>query len=185
MTDIYIYDGEFKRGEEGYPMIQRGALMFAEKHGIELTEMPQIKVAEGGKPYFENCDIKFSLSHSGQMWMCAYSDNEIGVDIQEMKETASWEKIADRHFKSNEKAYVELWGIDGFFEIWSSKEAFGKMTGRGFFDEMPEMVDDNHDLIKDVVYNEASLSMIKIDIHPQIKCFLCAQDEEYSVDMLL
>ena len=35
-----------------------------------------------GKPYFENSDIYFNISHSGNYVVAAVSEHEIGVDIQ-------------------------------------------------------------------------------------------------------
>ena len=185
MTEIYIYEGEFEHGEKGYDMIKRGLYNYMLSKGNELTEFPEIKKEEGGKPYFVDSCVEFSLSHSGQMWMCAYSDMPCGLDVQIMKEDTKWEKISERHYGENEKAYVNLWGIDGFFTVWAAKEAFGKMTGRGFFDDMPEMIDNHHELIKKIVYNDKIFYMTEIEIAHDVKCFLCTTDESHSIKLLV
>lgn len=88
-----------------------------------------------GKPYLKDYPYFFSLSHSGEYVLCAISDEEIGVDIQEMKPCDA-EKIGERFFAEEEKEKLrrcrnERERLDCFYEIWSGKEAYGKMTGEG------------------------------------------------------
>ncbi len=88
-----------------------------------------------GKPYFKDYPYYFSLSHSGDYVLCAISDEEIGADIQEMKPCDA-ERIATRFFTEEEKEKLrkcreEGEKLDCFYEIWSCKEAYGKMTGEG------------------------------------------------------
>ena len=72
-----------------------------------------------GKPYIEGNPFYFSLSHSGNYAVCAISDSPIGVDIEKEKELS--ERIKGRFAKN----IVE----------WTEKEAKGKLTGVGFFDD--------------------------------------------------
>lgn len=90
---------------------------------------------QNGKPFFrEYPQIRFSLSHSGEYVMAAFSDVEIGCDIQQMKKTDL--KIAQRFFTPEEYAYVT--GREGsaaqeevFYRIWVLKESFLKAVGTG------------------------------------------------------
>ena len=53
--------------------------------------------AERGKPYFPNTpSIHFSVSHSGDIFACAFSDEPVGVDIQEYKIDRTKRSVAAR-----------------------------------------------------------------------------------------
>lgn len=88
-----------------------------------------------GKPFFrEYPQIRFSLSHSGEYVMAAFSDVEIGCDIQQMKHTDL--KIAHRFFAPEEYRYVTGWEEadaqeEAFYRIWVLKESFLKAVGTG------------------------------------------------------
>ncbi len=91
-----------------------------------------------GKPYFCDLPMHFSISHtenrngekSFYLWGCAVSDLEVGLDFQWVR-PARYMKIAKRHFTENEIGYVEKNGIDGFFALWTRREAVGKAVGIG------------------------------------------------------
>ena len=88
-----------------------------------------------GKPFFrEYPQIRFSLSHSGEYVMAAFSDVEIGCDIQQMEQTDL--KIARRFFAPEEYAYIkeqeeESAQEEAFYRIWVLKESFLKAVGTG------------------------------------------------------
>jgi len=87
-----------------------------------------------GKPYFlDNQKVHFSLSHSGNIAICAVSDTVLGIDIQKIQDFN--ENICHRFFRKNEKDYVLNAPCENrknnFFRIWTLKEAYAKMTGCG------------------------------------------------------
>ncbi len=88
-----------------------------------------------GKPFFQNYEsLHFSLSHSGNIALCAVSDKKIGADIQLMGDFS--DGICKKYFFKNETDYVlSASSLDEkterFFRIWTLKEAFSKMTGDG------------------------------------------------------
>ncbi|MBQ6894837.1 MAG: 4'-phosphopantetheinyl transferase superfamily protein [Clostridia bacterium] len=88
-----------------------------------------------GKPFFLNYDsLHFSLSHSGNIALCAVSDKKIGADIQLMGDFTVG--ICKKYFSQNEADYVLSAPSSDektkrFFRIWTLKEAFSKMTGDG------------------------------------------------------
>lgn len=98
---------------------------------------------ENGKPYLkEYPEYKYNISHSGDMVMMAYSKQELGVDIEELRVKDT--KVAKRCFVPHEYLYV-LNGNDDlntkmlseaersrrFFEMWTLKEAYLKLIGKG------------------------------------------------------
>lgn len=88
-----------------------------------------------GKPYFENVPVKFSISHTGNLWGCIMSYSDVGLDLQEIKKNVKAEKLAGRFFSEDEYEYVRNNDIYGFFRVWTVKEAYVKYTGRGLFGE--------------------------------------------------
>ena len=102
--------------------------------GLREKEM-QHGITETGRPFFENRpDIHFSVSHSGAKVTVAFSDGEIGADIEEIKNADL--KIAKRFF--NEKEYEYLNSITDsekqtaeFYRLWTMKESYTKLTGFG------------------------------------------------------
>ena len=87
-----------------------------------------------GKPEISELPLNFSLSHSGSYVICAVSERRIGADIQQLKDTDS-RKLAQRFFAESEYKELEKCGESGrqrlFFEMWTRKEAYGKLTGEG------------------------------------------------------
>lgn len=85
-----------------------------------------------GKPYFKDRRINFNISHSGNAVMCAIGFDDIGVDIQAIKDIAI-SKVASLFFSQEE---VFVLSRDGFgknllSEIWCVKESYIKMLGLG------------------------------------------------------
>jgi len=103
--------------------------------------------AKYGKPFIKKISRKdggridrvlhFSLSHSGDMLICAVARYNIGADCQltNIKDINICKKIAARFYSPQEllllDGLTELNYIDKFFEIWAKKEAYVKYTGKG------------------------------------------------------
>ncbi|MCR5053876.1 MAG: 4'-phosphopantetheinyl transferase superfamily protein [Lachnospiraceae bacterium] len=103
-----------------------------------LSPMPPVTVLNKGKPVFTDIDwLFFSISHSEDVAACVVSDEgNIGLDVQKMNKRSDPLKIGKRFFHPDE--YTLLSSTDDeearrllFFKIFSSKEAFVKMTGDG------------------------------------------------------
>ena len=109
-----------KSAEDRARSVGAGAVLrFAVEDSTDLNyDLLDFKTTESGKPYIENDPIFISLSHSGDYAVCAVSDSPIGVDIEQEREFS--QKIKERFAKS----VLE----------WTKKEAKGKLTGGGFFD---------------------------------------------------
>ena len=81
-----------------------------------------------GKPFAENLPVFFSISHSGDFVVCAVSDNEIGIDIEKIRPINL--KAAEKFATKKETDYINS-ASNGFFEIWTLKEAYFKCIGTG------------------------------------------------------
>lgn len=105
---------------------------------LESLEAPlpfSYRYGQGGKPYFENYPYYFNLSHSGDYVVCALSEREVGIDIQEHR-GAALERVAQRYFSPAE-VFALMQAQDRaalFFRLWARKEAYGKLIGKGIME---------------------------------------------------
>ena len=83
---------------------------------------------EHGKPCAENVSVHFNSSHSADMVICCISDDEIGIDIEKIKPFNP--KAANKFATEDELEYISS-KENGFFEIWTLKEAYFKCIGTG------------------------------------------------------
>lgn len=104
--------------------------------GVSVSGFTE-EIGQYGKPYFKSHpNVCFSVSHSGNIWVCAFSDTEVGTDVQVYDKTGNTERrrrIANRWFSENEREYLEKcgYGEAEFYKIWARKEAYVKFTGDG------------------------------------------------------
>ncbi len=100
-----------------------------------ITEMPLISFGEHGKPFFENSNIHFNISHSGKYTICAIGNTPVGIDIQEINffDEQQIISIVNHFFSSNEIELINESNclIDLFFTLWCLKESYVKYTGTG------------------------------------------------------
>ena len=92
-----------------------------------------------GKPYFKNVNLHFNYSHSQNYIVCAISNVNIGVDIEETNQQINDVMIKKCGFDSNNK-----------LEDFVRREAFCKLTGKGiahFFDKSTFLKNKNDYLI--------------------------------------
>lgn len=95
----------------------------------------ELYYGEKGKPYLKDSPFYFNLSHSGSYVVCALSGQEVGVDIQQYKRT-DIVRLADRFYSAEEKEAMKACHDRKereqlFYQLWTRKEAYGKLTGEG------------------------------------------------------
>jgi 4'-phosphopantetheinyl transferase len=118
---LYIYKYNKSLPSETYA---RDALSRFTGKGGEAFEF---KRGKHGKPYEIRNEVFFSLSHSGEILICAVSKNEVGADVEKIRSVEHMKKIAQRYFE-NEKISDEK----DFFNAWVKREAYLKYKGTGF-----------------------------------------------------
>lgn len=95
----------------------------------------EYEFGEWGKPALKyHPEIHFSLSHSGDYAICSIGDRPVGNDIEYVKQGRL--KVADRFFAKEERDWLyaekaEEERTRRMFRIWTMKESFLKVTGRG------------------------------------------------------
>lgn len=93
-----------------------------EKIGLSLEDL---YYEDSGKPCVKGAFV--SISHSGDLCVCAVSDRPVGIDTE--KTDGRYDK-AVRLFNKREREYA-LKSPENFFIIWTKKEAALKITGEG------------------------------------------------------
>lgn len=83
-----------------------------------------------GKPVAENCYV--SISHSGDcVAVCRNDDSPVGIDVEKITDR-DFVKIATRFFCGKElEVFNENPTAECFYEIWTRKEAYSKIGGKG------------------------------------------------------
>ena len=91
----------------------------------------QVYIGEHGKPMVEG--LEFSLAHSGNIVICAVSDEPIGCDVEKLRKAPNG--VAERYFSDSERGYLSRFSGEeydrAFFRLWTMKESYVKMTGEG------------------------------------------------------
>ncbi len=104
------------------------------KYGLSEKKM-EYRIGEQGKLYFKNLpELHFNISHSGGIVICAFSDCEVGCDVEKIRCVDL--KLAKRFFSENEYEYIISQRGDNekysaFFRIWTLRESYMKAIGSG------------------------------------------------------
>ena len=116
---------------------RRGRLrrFLAQLTGCNPEDLP-IRQTACGKPYLAESALKFSIAHSDGFCLCAASDKaEIGCDLERCNPALAGSDVSAAFFSPAENRSLDLLEgeerVDGFFRLWTCKEAFVKGTGRG------------------------------------------------------
>lgn len=124
----------YRRWQDAQLSLLGRVLLFRgmEESGLFYAPDQEIKYTGYNKPYFEANPMPFNISHSGEIVVCAISDQgDIGIDIEIVNDviiddfkfqmTANeWNKISTSNNRRN-----------AFFEYWTQKEAVIKAHGHG------------------------------------------------------
>ncbi len=122
---------------------------------------------DDGSPFFYGSDVRISVSHSGGILAVLLSEEEAGIDVEEIRER-QWRRIAAKYFTPDEKKRTDEGGREAFFEIWTAKEAWGKYLRTGL---MP------------VISREPEgVSIVRVPLREGYMCSLCTEKKaEYEV----
>lgn len=134
------------------------------------------------KPYFKEGKVKFNISHSGNIVVCAIAKScEIGVDIEmlhnlcikdfksQMTEV-EWERIVS---SSNPKNF--------FFKYWTQKEAVIKAHGMGL--SLP--LDSFEIMDNKTIIGEESFFLKEIQLDNKYICHVAFKDKIDSMELNL
>jgi 4'-phosphopantetheinyl transferase len=94
-----------------------------------LHERPVVECIDGGL-------AAASISHSGDEVLCALGRvRAIGVDIEQVRPRADWNRLSEWVLHAKEKERIAASGRrwEGFYALWTFKEALAKALGVGVF----------------------------------------------------
>lgn len=104
------------------------------RHGLCEKDMEYILGTQGKPVFCDYPELHFSLSHSGDYAICSLGELELGCDIERMRPDKM--RVADCFYTEEEKAWLyQAKGAEEqesrLFRLWTMKESFLKVTGRG------------------------------------------------------
>ncbi len=106
---------------------------YCTEKGIPFNSSVQIKRSARGKPYFEDSDIHFSVSHTNALSVICFATHNIGIDCESTeREIKHFDLIKSKVFSVKEQKYAV--SKERFIEIWVKKEAYIKYKGLGLPD---------------------------------------------------
>lgn len=125
-----------------------------EKFNIKLSK-DIIKYNEYNKPYLENENIYFNISHSKDLIAIVISDKECGIDIEYIDYEKDLSKIIKKVLSKKER-FIYKFKINKhkyFYKLWTIKEAYYKALGTGIkYNQLHENVSYNN--IKSYIYKD-------------------------------
>ena len=142
--DGFRYTDDKKRSVVGEMLIKKAVSHIT---GVSSEEI-SLRTTSNGKPYIEDSDIHFNISHCQDWVVCAIHNTPIGIDIEKIRPINL--KIAKRFFTAEEQNYVfsripkeedfdktaDSDMLKRFFEVWTGKEAYLKYKGTGITDSL-------------------------------------------------
>ncbi|MEC2074259.1 4'-phosphopantetheinyl transferase family protein [Alkalihalophilus marmarensis] len=84
-----------------------------------------------GKPFLQNNDLHFNITHSGFIVICAVNNDEVGVDVERVV-PRKVNKLIPLFTKREQKYLKELSSKEqliGFYKLWTRKESYIKALG--------------------------------------------------------
>ena len=90
----------------------------------------KIGFTKQGAPFFKECALRFSVSHSGEYAACIIDESVCGVDIERIRPIP--ERVKRGIFTGEELEFLQ--GVDGEKDavtLWTMKEAYVKTLGKG------------------------------------------------------
>lgn len=105
----------------------------------ELHDIPPFEYGPYGKPSLPN--VHFNMSHCRKGVICVVDDRPVGCDIEVIPRTVDTDLLAacfnddEQHAIANAKSPTAK-----FAQLWTTKEAFLKLTGTGLVDDLPHVL---------------------------------------------
>ncbi|MCK5147661.1 4'-phosphopantetheinyl transferase superfamily protein [bacterium] len=152
----------------------------------------RFKTGREGKPFVETSqDIHFNIAHSGMWIVCALADVAVGTDIERIDPVDI--DIALRFFSDAEIsrlfALPEERQISFFYTLWTLKESYLKMTGKGLGDSLKDfsVIYNSEDEIQFLAHGviDSSVHFKCFPIDPNYKTALCFRGGEQSSNLII
>jgi 4'-phosphopantetheinyl transferase len=120
-------------------------------------EQIQFRKTNNRKPFisYPLTSLKFNISHAGDKILIGISQEDIGVDIEIIKDDFEFKQLASTYFSTKEQDEIKrsLKPAETFYKFWTRKEAILKASGVGITDELKNIS----------VCSEENISLFKND----------------------
>ncbi len=155
------------------------------RYGLKLynfTDSEEIEYNEYNKPFLKNTELKFNISHSGDIVVCAITDAcDIGVDIELIENI----DVADFKFQMTENEWERVMTSSNskseFYNYWTQKEATLKAQGMGL--SIPllsfEVTDNSSEIRNEQFYLE------EVVIEENYKCHVAFKGDDRQLHLPL
>ncbi len=154
-TEEQITASRFFQDKDRQNFIIRRAALRILLSGYLGRKAREIEFIEGEnkKPFVRSessLDVHFNVSHSGNWGLIGISDNELGVDIEDVIESFNYQEILHHGFSNEEKDFITNSDSPAkiFFQLWTRKEALIKATSKGVDDDLNKIpgLDGSHEV---------------------------------------
>lgn len=137
-----------------------------------------------GKPFLPGKENRyFNISHSGEYVVCAFSDTEVGIDIEKVAQPRL--EVARRFFHPEEIRFLEKGGSgpDSFYDIWVIKESYVKYRGTGLACPLASFCAESRPEGWRIRENGRLLPLVlrECAVDEDYKCYVCSEKEELPV----
>ena len=113
-----------------------------EEYGIQTP--PEFDYTAEGKPFIlGRPDIHFSFSHSGNVALCALSDQPVGVDVEVPRKITPSLVSYTMNDREQEQINASADPALRFLYFWTRKEALLKLTGEGIRNDMKHVLSES------------------------------------------
>lgn len=109
-----------------------------------ITEKPVFDYLSKGKPsIIGHPDIHFNFSHSGNIALCALSNQPVGADVETLRKITP--SLIRFTMNDNEQTQINTSSNPTmqFLFYWTRKEALLKLTGDGIRNDMKDVLTDS------------------------------------------
>ena len=134
-----------------------------------IGQESDIKFTAHNKPFMSGQTVKFNISHSGEMVVCALTENaEVGIDIEKIH----WVSLEDFKPQMTKNEWNHIRNsknqLHSFFDYWTQKEAVIKANGQGMSIPL-----DSFEIKNGKSLIENSLFFVKkVELAPDYKCHI-------------
>lgn len=172
---------EKKRLSLAAGLLLRYALLSVE----QLNLYTEIDVTANGKPYLPNNEYYFSLSHSGELAICGFSNDPVGCDIEKKRDKLPrTNKILSPKEEKEFSILNEKEKKDLFFQLWTCKESVTKLIGKGIaYPFQSFSVVEKNQLMKSICIEERQLYLKSFHQIEDYAISLCAETSNITQEI--
>jgi 4'-phosphopantetheinyl transferase len=142
---------------------------------LDISDVDNLNIGKTtfGKIFFSDKNLHFNISHSGNMVVCAFSDDSpMGIDLEQLLPVSFAEF---RNIMSDNEWSIlnESGSIIDFYRLWTKKEAVCKAEGIGLFDDLHQL----NPGIDSCFFQKSNKfwHLEEIPVSPEYCCYLATQ----------